>query len=343
MKSKTQYTAKLPDKHITALALDTTKNTLWIGTEKGLARLSGDLLTIYDTTNSILRKELITEIAVHGSTLWIGTAKGLVQYEAGKWTRHIIPQDSSSPFSLIHRLAVEQNGDVWMGLSRDPSRSTDGQPYSMQGLAKFDGTTWTFYNNSNAPFHKSNYINSIAIDKNGDKWLASASHYIGDSKPIGGVGILKFDNTNWTVYNTLNSPLPGNIINWVGLDNDDNVWFHQLIMWGSSIYDNSFWGVFNETGLPPLIAPVSVDDQEISVAGISIFPSPASATITITGGSISPVKILNSLGIEVAIGGESTAANDAQVIDISTLASGIYFAQCRTATGVVTKPFVVAR
>ncbi|MFN8359477.1 MAG: T9SS type A sorting domain-containing protein [Candidatus Kapaibacterium sp.] len=342
MKSKTQYTAKLPDKHITALALDTTKNTLWIGTEKGLARLSGDLLTIYDSTNSILSSELITEIVFYGSTVWIGTSKGLVKYEAGKWSRHIIPQDSGFAFSRIHRLAVEKNGDLWMGLSRTPS-SSGNEPYLMEGFAKFNGVTWTFYNSSNSPLHKSNYVNSIAIDQKGNKWLASASHYIGDSKPIGGVGILKFDNTNWTVYNTLNSPLPGNIINWVGLDNEDNVWFHQLIMWGSSIYDNSFWGVFNETGLPPLIAPVSVDDQEISVAAISIFPSPASATITITGGSIAPVKILNSLGIEVAIGRESVAANDAQVIDVSTLASGVYFAQCRTANGVVTKPFVVAR
>lgn len=88
----------------------------------------------------------------------------------------------------------------------------------------------------------------------------------------------------------------------------------------------------------------SVGEESVISQDITISPNPASTTFTISGiDNISEIKVMNSLGMEVAIRSESVNTNSSQIIDISTLASGVYFAQCRTAKGVVTKPFVVAR
>lgn len=88
----------------------------------------------------------------------------------------------------------------------------------------------------------------------------------------------------------------------------------------------------------------NVEEQEAPSAGFHISPNPASTSFTISGiDNIIEIKVMNSLGLEVGSSREPVGANTSQVIDISTLASGVYFAHCRTATGVVTKPFVVAQ
>ncbi len=41
-----------------------------------------------------------------------------------------------------------------------------------RGLAKFDGTNWTVYNNSNSGL-PDNVVVSIAIDGSGNKWIGT--------------------------------------------------------------------------------------------------------------------------------------------------------------------------
>lgn len=81
---------------------------------------------------------------------------------------------------------LENGTDIWVG--------TTG------GLVKLDeisGNT-TFYNNANSGL-PNNYVQSIAIDGSGSKWIGT---YLN--------GFAKFDGVNWTVYNTFTSGLPEN-------------------------------------------------------------------------------------------------------------------------------------
>jgi len=331
----------LPDSSANIIAIDTIGGA-WIGTDKGLARLVGTEWTVFNSsnTNSILNKEPITSIAISGSIVWVGTTNGLVKYDGTEWTR-FTPQNSAMPAPHVWKIAVETNGDLWMGLSTasyDDFNSI-GQPSSMIGLAKFDGINWIFYNDQNSPFGKDNYINSITIDKKGNKWFSTAkgSASNGNYKVTNGAGILKFDNHNWIAYTTVNSPILSNKINWVGLDNNDNVWFSSFF----NLERDCFWGVFNENGLPPLLAPTSVEAQPVQLDGITISPNPTSTTFTISGiDGVSSVKILNSLGMEVK---QLSMVNGQLSIDVSDLASGVYFVQFCSQTGVVSKPIVVSR
>ncbi len=212
----------------------------------------------------------------------------------------------------IVQIECDKDGGIWCMYSGHSGESLEF------AMLYYDGNTW-----KNIKSPTTSRLLTFFIDDNKHIWLSSDE------------GLHYYDGTVWTTYNASNSPLPKGT--WMmAQDKNKNIWM---------VIDNLFY-VFNPNGLVDMpLAPSGVAEQAAPSNDISISPNPSTHTITITGAnsSIAPVKILNSLGIEVAIGRESVAANDAQVIDISTLASGVYFAQCRTASGVVTKPFVVAR
>ncbi|MFN8359596.1 MAG: T9SS type A sorting domain-containing protein [Candidatus Kapaibacterium sp.] len=331
-------TSRLPSNRVLCVAVEG-NGTIWAGTDKGLARLSGTEWTVFDLTNSTIGVEVITGIAVSGQIIWIGTQNGLAKYDGSLWTR-ITPQNSTMPAAYVWSMAAEANGSLWLGLGQKRSSSFKavidfGMTDGMIGLAKFDGVTWNLYNNSNSPMNSNNYINSIAIDKHGNKWIATKAYGTRSSNYyLEGCGLLKFDNTTWTAYTSKNSPLPSDEVEWVGTDNDNNVWF--TLRFGG-------WGVLNENGLPPFLAPSDAEEQPDTQSGtITITPNPSSTTITISGtDAISAVTIVNSFGMEVVGKQTISNANGSLNVDVSDLASGVYFVQLRTPTGKISKPIVV--
>ena len=337
--------SSLPDNRVFALAMDSLKGDIWAGTKKGLARFEGTDWVVLNAgnTNSVMGNEIISSIVCSDSILWIGSSKGLVKYDGKEWKR-FTPENSGMPAPFARVFAVETNGDVWVGLSKDTIYSDIGENWSMIGVAKFDGSTWTLFDNTNCPLGVRNIVNSVVIDKKGNKWISTCGH----QNPYGtAVGILKFDNTVWKTFTTENSPLPSDEINWVGVDNDDNVWFHQLI---SNHGVSGFWGVFNENGLPPFLAPpTGVEEQREATDGIAIYPNPTNTTFTISGTeNILSVKLMNSLGMEISrkslvVSGKSLVVSGSVEVDVEDLATGMYFVQMRTATGVITKSIVVSR
>lgn len=344
-------TSPMPDDFAIALDVDNKTGDVWVGTKKGLARLQGSVWTVYDSTNSALGKEPITGIIVSDSIVWVGTTNGLVKFDGTTWTR-FTPQNSSMPAGLVRGMALDINGDIWMGLSNETFENNPtsnfgttfyGLLLSMVGLAKFDGINWSLFNNTNSPLDTSNYVNAIAIDKKGNKWIATASRFImlHDSLDcFGGGGILKFDNTKWTAFTTENSPLPDNRINWVGVDNDNNIWFCHV----KDFYrpPGNFWGVYNEDSLSIPQAPTGIHEEpKYASNGILIYPNPTSSSFTITGADGgSAIRVINSLGMEVISRSETSGKKQ---IDVTSLPNGLYFVNIHTSTGTVVKPVLISR
>ncbi len=349
-KNKTEFTYKnspLPDSSATAVAIDS-KGGAWIGTNKGVAYLLNNEWTIFTlkNTDSVLGKEPITSITVSEQNVWIGTTNGLVKFDGTAWTR-FTPQNSGMPAPFVWNLAAEQGGGLWMGLStwqHNPYYPTYGRPTTMIGVAKFDGKNWTLYNHQNTPLGKDNYVNSISIDSKGTKWFSTASASLSDSPTnfVRGAGIVKFDNTTWTAFTTANSPLITDNVNWVGLDNDDNVWFTSYFTLGRDM----FWGVYNEQALPPfLFSPVGVEELPNTPAdGITISPNPINSRFTITGAeNVTAIHLLNSMGMEVAESRRYVTASGTFEMDVSDVAAGVYGVVISTPTGIITKMIVVSR
>jgi ligand-binding sensor domain-containing protein len=91
--------------------------------------------------------------------------------------------------------------------------------------------TWTTYNTSNSGL-PNNFVLSIAIDAQGNKWFATGS------------GLSRFDGSNWTTYNTSNSGLANNDVWYVTIDALNTKW---LGTYGGGVnsFDGTSWTTYN--------------------------------------------------------------------------------------------------
>lgn len=77
-----------------------------------------------------------------------------------------------------------------------------------------------------------NQVTDISIDNLNNKWIASYQN-----------GLFKFDNFNWTNYNTSNSSIPSNSINCLATDNNNNVWI--ATNQGLTKFNGTTWITYN--------------------------------------------------------------------------------------------------
>jgi hypothetical protein len=100
-----------------------------------------------------------------------------------------------------------------------------------------DSLTWVNYHTGNSTL-PTNYFKDIAIQEGHIKWIASQ-----------GFGLFRFDDTEWTIYKTINSSIPSDIITcvetaengvWIGTDN------------GAAFLSNGIFHVYNINNSPLL-------------------------------------------------------------------------------------------
>jgi hypothetical protein len=94
-----------------------------------------------------------------------------------------------------------------------------------------DTSVWLDFKMSNSGI-QSNQLSSIAIDNKGIRWIGSLDN-----------GLIRFDDHNFTNYNTSNSPIPDNFIRCLSVDVQDNVWVGTT--YGIGVFDGFGWRVYN--------------------------------------------------------------------------------------------------
>ena len=84
-----------------------------------------------------------------------------------------------------------------------------------------------------------NDLLSVAIDKNGNKWIGTSKY-----------GLQKFDGRDFVTFNKSNSEIKGNYISRVFVDSKGNVWvsFSDPTD-GIAKYDGNTWTIFNNKDL----------------------------------------------------------------------------------------------
>ena len=96
----------------------------------------------------------------------------------------------------MNAIAVDLQGNIWFG--------------TFSGVSKFDGTTWTTYDENNGLTFTN--ISSVAIDLQGTKWFGTY-----------GGGVFRFDGTNWMNYTEANGT-GDKEIRFVAPDSQGNIW-----------------------------------------------------------------------------------------------------------------------
>jgi uncharacterized repeat protein (TIGR01451 family) len=230
----------LPDNYVLSLAFDGEGNK-WIGTWfGGLSKFDGTNWTVYLD----LPDRHVMDVAIDSEgNKWVVTWDGLAKFDGTNWTAYN-KDNSGLPTGSITDISIDANNNKWL-LVYNYSTS----PVTCK-LVKFDGTNWTLYDMGNAGY-PSSLGSKLGIDSNGVVWMSTAPYWDGNQY-VGG-GLVKFDGTTWTTYNTNNSGIPSNYVYSTVIDTYGNVWVGTYPYWdgsqsvggGLAKFDGTNWTVFN--------------------------------------------------------------------------------------------------
>ena len=159
--------------------------------------------------------------------LWLATMTGVYCRDGQKWT-YFNKTNSNLKFNDISCLAFDSNDRMWCG--------TNGG-----GLFLFDGSDWTRYTTANSPL-PSDYIGCVAVDNDNVVWINSYSY---TSDMIRGLGLTRFDGTNWETFNRTNSLTPSELYHDIKIDADNNIWLGTADFTGLVCFNGSEWFTYD--------------------------------------------------------------------------------------------------
>lgn len=215
---------------VTALALDPSNGDLWVGTLRGLNRVSGGRIETFTQTSSGMPNNVVYSVAVGADAVWVATAAGVGRRDAksGAWS---LWDHTNAIFHEPWTYAVTLSPDklyvgVWAG-----------------GVVEYDLArgSWKEYRDPDGEFEIDlaaddgpiSDISSWAVWEDGLLWQSSY------------FGIARFDGTRWKNFLEKKTPLISNFVNFVAAKGP--------VAWictdrGLSVTDGTSWANYRATG-----------------------------------------------------------------------------------------------
>jgi len=192
------------------------ENTAWVGTGgSGVDWLNGNTWVNVSlspggynySANNVKAMAVDTQ-----NNLWVASEYALRKFAAGNNTTFTQYDTSNAPLPSDGMLDVmaDPSGGIWLG--------------TYAGLVRYDGTTWTTYNQANTGM-PGTVVYDVAR-RASDGLIAIASNQPSVWPYTGGVST--FNGTSWTHYTMDNSPLPHWQVVAVEFDAKGNLWASPL-------------------------------------------------------------------------------------------------------------------
>lgn len=188
-------------------------DTLWLGSDKGLAKLNTVTLSNEIITPDSLRYNAECIAMDKQKNIWMGTRDaGLIKFNGKSWTV-FNNSNSGLPDNLVGQISIDKLGNVWIGTDR--------------GLAKFDGREWKTYKLLGAD--SLNYgIEGLCVDSSNNVWAAAFGR------------LYKFNGTDWKAFDGANWGWPSDNVSSMKADSTGKVWI--ATMYGLYTFDGTTWG-----------------------------------------------------------------------------------------------------
>lgn len=142
---------------------------------------------------------------------------------------------------FVTSIAFDNQGNAWIGTFK-------------QGLIKYNSNETIFYNSDNSIISDNSVIYDITVDSKNNIWIACE-------------GLIKYDGTNFTHFNSVNTPMPEDVVSSIAIDSKDNIWFSssRFRQGGIVKYNGSDWIVYtpDNSELPVnLVRSIAIDKND---------------------------------------------------------------------------------
>jgi ligand-binding sensor domain-containing protein len=234
----------LPSEYIYDFAFD--GEVAWIATDAGLARFDGSDWTIYNTGNAPFLNNWIAGISVApNGDVWVNNTHpqqingAILRFDGKSWTSFEVGDELpwDLPWAQLADVEVDASGHVWVS------------NYVLNGVAEFDGSTWTLHGEN------VNRFGHLMADSAGNVWLIAG---VG-----GGNAFYKFDGSTFTTYTSANTPFVETTITTFAEEDDGSIyvgnWIGEIIKTTSA---GSSWSYFSfQDALLWTLAPDPASDE----------------------------------------------------------------------------------
>jgi ligand-binding sensor domain-containing protein len=289
------------------------QNVKWIATNRGLAKFNDTSWVIYDTLNSGIPSNGVVQITIDGYIKWVGTFdKGIGRFNDTTWTTYNI-YNSGLPGNFVRDIKIDYTGNAWIATH-------------FSGLARFNYyfNQWVIYNTTNSGIASNNLTDILTYQHR--KWIGTQ-----------GSGLCFYNDTNWTVFTSSNSPLPGNYVFQLGLDSNKNLWI--CTDEGLAVYNaNGIIGILNNKINLPLDFVLHQN-----------YPNPFNPITNIVFEILKSTFVeLNVYDIQgklvtILINSYHAPGKYNVTFDVNNLPSGIYYYRLKTEKFTDTKKMVLIR
>lgn len=307
------------------------QNSVWVGTEGGLARFQNNQWTAFTTQNSEITGNEITSIGSDtDNTIYIGTKfnstayTGLNIFKNGEWDAISLSNSTIGSNSILD-IEQSNNNDILIASGGNLSKyNTSGWqrfqaplygPFAnlvydiefdsenipwillVNGIAKFDNENFSFYDHIGNTGTYDYLPRTLGIDITDRIWMGTDDE-----------GIYIFDGTSWSNFNTSNSALTSNNINDIERDINGDIWIACGLSGGLYQIENNNWTHYHNqnTELPQntsnWVYEIEIDQYNNKYLGthsLCIFEDPfESWTIYNTTNSGLPQIDVDAIAIE---------------------------------------------
>jgi ligand-binding sensor domain-containing protein len=189
---------------VTAIAFDQLGNA-WIGTfSQGLIKYNPQETVVYDTSNSVIQRGPIWDVAVDSkNNVWIGS-DALIKYDGNRFITYN-SSNTKIPEDYVSFIAVDSKDNIWFASCR----------FKQGGLVKYDGSQFTVFTPENSPLPAS-LIHGIAIDINDNVWLAL-------TETVEETYLVKISAGKWNLYNSNDFGFSPYYISNIDINSDNDV------------------------------------------------------------------------------------------------------------------------
>lgn len=149
------FTVSMPHNTIRAVLSDR-NGILWFGTHKGVARLAGNTVKVYDKRHGLPSDVILSLLEDKQGRIWMGTFDGGVSILDGDKVE-VLDTRHGLLSNRVRSVVVDADGNIWLG--------TDG------GLSRYDGKEFAHFTTHDGLAN--NTIRSVTVHSDGSIWCAT--------------------------------------------------------------------------------------------------------------------------------------------------------------------------